>query len=68
MLLIVACVIAIFTGDEVDAGIILVIVVASAALGFVQEARAEGAVAALQARLALQATVIRDGSEQGGPV
>ena len=68
LLLIVACVIAVFTGDEVDAGIILVIVVASAALGFVQEARAEGAVAALQARLALQATVIRDGSEQGIPV
>ena len=41
LLLIVACVVAIIAGDEVDAGIILVIVVLSAAIGFVQEARSE---------------------------
>ncbi len=64
LLLIVACVISVFTGDAVDAGVILLIVVLSAALGFVQEARSESAVTALRARLALRATVIRDGSQQ----
>jgi Mg2+-importing ATPase len=67
VLLIAASVVAIAVGDQVDAGIILVIVVLSAALGFVQEARSEGAVAALRARLALQATVIRDGTERDIP-
>ncbi len=61
ILLVAASVVAIAVGDQVDASIILVIVGVSAALGFVQEARSEGAVAALRARLALQATVIRDG-------
>ncbi len=64
LLLIVACVAAIIAGDEVDAGIILVIVVISAAIGFVQEARSEEAVAALRARLAPRAMAIRDGVEQ----
>ena len=67
ILLIVASIIAIAVGDEVDAGIILLIVVLSAALGFFQEARSEGVVAALQARLALQATVVRDGAERDMP-
>ena len=40
----------------------------SALLGFVQEARSEAAVAALQARLALRATVVRDGKEQEIPI
>jgi len=40
----------------------------SAALGFVQEARSESAVAALQARLTLRATVVRDGAEQELPI
>lgn len=64
VLLIVASVVAIMVGDQVDASIILVIVVLSAALGFVQEARSENAVAALSARLALQATVVRDDRQQ----
>ncbi len=68
LLLIVASVVAIAAGDQVDAGIILVIVVLSAILGFVQEARSEGAVAALRARLALQAAVVRDGIEREIPV
>ena len=40
----------------------------SALLGFVQEARSEAAVAALQARLALRATVVRDGTQQEIPI
>ena len=55
-------------GDRVEAGIILAIVGMSALLGFVQEARSEAAVAALQARLALQATVVRDGKQQEIPI
>ena len=68
LLLIVASIVALVVGDEVDAGIILVIVVVSAILGFIQEARSEGAVAALRARLAIHATVIRDGQERDLPV
>ncbi|HYL39887.1 MAG TPA: HAD-IC family P-type ATPase, partial [Candidatus Binatus sp.] len=64
LLLMAASIVAIAVGDTVDSGIILVIVVASALLGFAQEARSEAAVAALRARLALQATVVRDGREQ----
>ena len=67
VLLIVACVVSLAVGDQVDAGIILLIVMFSAALGFVQEARSEGAVGALRARLALQATVIRDGTQRSVP-
>ncbi len=67
VLLIVACVVSIAVGDQVDAGIILLIVIVSAALGFIQEARSEGAVGALRARLALQATVVRDGTERDIP-
>jgi Mg2+-importing ATPase len=40
----------------------------SAALGFVQEARSESAVAALQARLTLRATVVRDGAPHELPI
>ncbi|MFI5262770.1 MAG: cation-translocating P-type ATPase, partial [Candidatus Limnocylindrales bacterium] len=64
VLLLVACGVSVAVGDDVDAGIILVIVVLSAALGFVQEARSETAVKALRARLALRATVVRDGHTQ----
>jgi Mg2+-importing ATPase len=55
-------------GDKVEAGIILAIVGMSAMLGFVQEARSEAAVAALQARLAVRATVVRDGKQQEVPI
>ncbi|HEU6440049.1 MAG TPA: magnesium-translocating P-type ATPase, partial [Terriglobales bacterium] len=68
LILIAASLVSIAVGDRVEAGIILSIVGMSAALGFVQEARSEAAVAALQARLALQATVVRDGREQDVPI
>jgi Mg2+-importing ATPase len=67
LLLIFASVVSFAVGDNVDGGIILVIVVLSAGLGFAQEARSEAAVAALRARLALQSTVVRDGREQSIP-
>jgi P-type Mg2+ transporter len=64
VILIIACAVSLVVGDKVGASVILAIVVMSAMLGFVQEARSEAAVAALQARLALRATVMRDGKQQ----
>ena len=46
---------------------IAVIVVANGVLGFVQEARAEQAVAALQRMAAATAGVVRDGERSGSP-
>jgi Mg2+-importing ATPase len=63
VILIIASLVSIVVGDKVGASVILAIVVMSALLGFVQEARSEAAVAALQARLALRADVIRDGKQ-----
>jgi potassium/sodium efflux P-type ATPase len=51
-------------GVPFEALVILVIVLLNAVLGYVQEARAEQAVAALQKMAASTAGVIRDGSEQ----
>jgi P-type Mg2+ transporter len=64
LILVAASLVSLVVGDAVNAAIILAIVVMSATLGFVQEARSEAAVAALQARLALRATVVRDGRQQ----
>ncbi|MGZ6266608.1 MAG: cation-translocating P-type ATPase, partial [Candidatus Limnocylindrales bacterium] len=64
LILVAASAVSIAVGDRVEAGIILSIVAMSALLGFVQEARSEAAVAALQVRLALRATVIRDGEQR----
>ena len=68
LLLVAASAISVVVGDRVDAGIILTIVVVSAGLGFVQEARSASAVQALRARLALQATAVRDGTPTEVPV
>ncbi|HZM39214.1 MAG TPA: cation-translocating P-type ATPase [Acidimicrobiales bacterium] len=56
--------------DEVpfEVLVILFIIVANAVLGYVQEARAEEAVAALQRMAAASAGVVRDGREQRIPV
>ena len=51
-------------GVPYDAVVIAAIVVLNAVLGFVQEVRAEQAVAALQRMTAPTATVVRDGREQ----
>ncbi|MGZ9276719.1 MAG: cation-translocating P-type ATPase [Candidatus Limnocylindrales bacterium] len=54
-------------GIPFEAIVILVIVILNAVLGFVQEARAEQAVAALQRMAAANATVVRDGRAQRIP-
>jgi Ca2+-transporting ATPase len=51
-------------GISYEALIILAIVVLNAVLGFVQEDRAERALASLQAMAPIEATVLRDGSQQ----
>jgi Mg2+-importing ATPase len=68
LILVGASLVSLVVGDAVNASIILAIVVMSAALGFVQEARSESAVAALQARLTLRATVVRDGAPHELPI
>lgn len=48
-------------GQWVDTGVITAVVVINAAIGFIQEDRAEQAMDAVRRMLSLQATVIRDG-------
>ena len=68
LILVAASLVSLVVGDDVTAAIILAIVAMSATLGFVQEARSESAVAALQARLTLHATVVRNGARQDVPI
>jgi Mg2+-importing ATPase len=68
LILIAAALVSLVIRDAVTAGIILTIVAMSAALGFVHEARSEAALAALQARLTLHATVVRDGEPREVPI
>ncbi len=68
LILVAASLVSLVVGDEINASIILAIVAMSAALGFVQEARSEAAVAALQARLTVRATVVRDGEQREIPI
>ena len=51
-------------GEVLDASAILAILLANGLLGFVQEWRAEQALAALQGMLSRRCTVLRDGSER----
>ena len=53
--------------EWIDTGVIVAIVVMNAVLGFVQESRAEQALAALEALTAPEAVVRRDGSEHVVP-
>jgi len=56
-----------FVGWPVDALVITVIVVLNGVLGYLQEARAERAAAALQRLAAVQASVLREGRAQRVP-
>jgi P-type Ca2+ transporter type 2C len=63
IILLIATGLSIAVGEYTDAGIILIIVFASAALGFIQEFRSEKAVEALKKMTAPSASVLRDGRE-----
>jgi len=55
-----AIVLELILGKYLEGGIIAVLLVFNAALGFFQEARAQATLAALKSRLALTASVLRD--------
>jgi H+-transporting ATPase len=57
-----AIVLQIVLGDYVEAGVIAALLVFNAALGLFQESRAQATLAALKSRLALSASVRRDGA------
>jgi len=63
LILIAAAIISILIGEAIDSAVILVIVFASAGLGFYQEYRAERSLALLKQLAAPSATAIRDGQE-----
>jgi Ca2+-transporting ATPase len=67
VILIVATILSAVVGEYVDAGIILVIIVFCAVLGFVQEYRAERALQALKGMLAPTTKVLRDGDDRDVP-
>lgn len=64
IILIVAAILSAFTGEAVEAIIIIAIVVLNAALSIYQEGKAEDSVAALQEMSSPEAKVIRDGKAQ----
>ncbi|MGQ9543985.1 MAG: cation-translocating P-type ATPase [Candidatus Bathyarchaeia archaeon] len=67
IILIIATIFSALIGEYVDAVVILIIVVASAGLGFTQEYRAEKAIEALRKMLSPTITVIRSGIEKNIP-
>ncbi|GLK52281.1 cation-translocating P-type ATPase [Maricaulis virginensis] len=64
LILVVAVAISLAIGERVDAAAIAAIILLNAALGFIQEWRAERALDALRRMLAPTSTVIRDGRRQ----
>ncbi len=67
LILIVAALVSMLIGEAIDAAVILVIVLASAGLGFYQEYRAEQSLALLKRLAAPSAVVVRDGEEKAIP-
>jgi Ca2+-transporting ATPase len=64
LLVVAAAVSGFLLGEWIEAAVIVAIVILNAALGFYQEARAEEALAALEALAAPRATVVRGGTEK----
>ncbi|MDU5149609.1 cation-translocating P-type ATPase [uncultured Anaerococcus sp.] len=64
ILLVLAAIVSAFTGDAIEAIIIVAIVVINAIMSIIQEGRAEDSVAALQKMSSPEATIIRDGGRK----
>ncbi len=67
VILLIAAGVSFFVGDALEAGVILLIVVACAVLGFIQEWKADQALAALKQLAAPEATVLREGKKKRIP-
>jgi H+-transporting ATPase len=63
-----AIVLQLFLGEYIEAAVIAALLVFNAALGLLQEGRAQATIAALKSRLALWASVRRDGAWKNVPV
>lgn len=63
-ILVIAAGITLWLGETVDAAVIFGVVIINATVGFLQEAKAEKAIAALSAMIVTEATVRRDGQKQ----
>jgi cation-transporting ATPase F len=64
LILLIAAAVTAALGQLVDSGVILGVVAVNAVIGFVQESRALGAIAALSRTLNLRATVVRSGERR----
>lgn len=62
--LLIAAVAAALLADVIDAGVIMAVVLVNAAVGFIQEGRAEKALDAVRELISPEATVLRDGRRQ----
>jgi Mg2+-importing ATPase len=67
LILIFASIVSAFVGEWTDAVIILVVVIGSTMLGFVQEYRASNAVEKLRSQVTIKSSVLRDGKPQMVP-
>lgn len=63
-ILLVATIVTTVLGEYVDAGVILLVVLINAFIGFMQESKAEQAINSLKKMLSSNTTVIRDGKKQ----
>ena len=68
LLLLFAAAVSVATGEWVDAGIVLAIVLTSTVIGYSREYRAQHAAAQLRARVQIHATVLRHGARRSVPV
>ncbi len=62
-ILLVAAVVALLLQDYVDAGVIFAVTIINAVIGFIQESKAENAIAALARSVTTESTVLRDGDK-----